>query len=226
MLEVGGKPLLFHAVERFQAAGVTDVLVVRGYRTEAVHCRGVRFRDFADWSDGNMLSTLMSARDELVGDVVVTYADILFNQAIVDAAVAADGALRPVVDLLWRDAYVGRMGHPTSEAEKVQLSGDLVRRIGKRNVRDEDAAGEFIGMLKLSAEGAEQFKHRYRQIEIFGLQQPFQTAATLQAAYLTDMLQDLCDRDARVQALPVRGGWREIDTEEDLRHAEAWFCTR
>ena len=48
---------------------------------------------------------------------------------------------------------------------------------------------------------------------------PFHQAATLEKAYLTDMIQELIDRDYQIGSVDIRGGWVEIDTSEDLERA-------
>ncbi len=47
----------------------------------------------------------------------------------------------------------------------------------------------------------------------------FHEAESLQAAALTDMLQEMIDRGHEVQAVPVYKGWAEVDTFEDYRKA-------
>ncbi len=50
---------------------------------------------------------------------------------------------------------------------------------------------------------------------------PFGAAATLNNAYLSDGLNAVADRGVSLRPVLVDGGWREIDTEEDLARAEA-----
>jgi len=53
-----------------------------------------------------------------------------------------------------------------------------------------------------------------------GLEAPFGAAAALRQAYLSDGLNAVADRGVTLGAVLVDGGWREIDTEQDLARAE------
>ncbi len=44
-------------------------------------------------------------------------------------------------------------------------------------------------------------------------------AASIDKAYLTDMLQELIDRGYLVRSVDIEGGWQEIDTPQDLDRA-------
>jgi NDP-sugar pyrophosphorylase family protein len=53
----------------------------------------------------------------------------------------------------------------------------------------------------------------------------FQHAASLDKAYMTDMIQELIDNGKLVQSIDIEGGWREIDTPQDLERAQRQFIT-
>jgi choline kinase len=225
MVEVGGKPLLHRAAETLRAAGVSDLVVVRGYQAERVHCPGVRFRENMDWAGTNILGSLFSAESEIQGDLIICYSDIVFDLSIARAASTAAGGLRPVVDRDWRSAYTGRSDHPLSEAEKVSFgAGGVISRIGKRNVPTDAADGEFIGMLKVDAQGARRLVTAYGDAKAASGGKAFQTAADFAAAYLTDLLQELVDRGESIVPIIIEGGWREIDTLQDLKNATTWLA--
>ncbi|GAJ15042.1 unnamed protein product [marine sediment metagenome] len=52
---------------------------------------------------------------------------------------------------------------------------------------------------------------------------PFQNAASLEKAYMTDMIQELVDNGSLVQSIDIEGGWMEIDTPQDLERARRLF---
>ncbi len=139
------------------------------------------------------------------------------------AASTADVAL--IVDRRWQDAYVGRVQHPVSEAELVKVEetadGPRVRRVGKRVVAADEAAGEFIGLAKLSAAGGAALEGVWSRARAGGLEQPFGQAATLRQAYLSDALNQMADDGVPLVPVFIDGRWREIDTEEDLGRAHA-----
>ena len=64
------------------------------------------------------------AEDELNGNVIVAYSDILFESAVVSRLLRSDSDIAIVVDIDWRAYYVGRNQHPFEEAEKVIFNTD------------------------------------------------------------------------------------------------------
>jgi phosphoenolpyruvate phosphomutase len=158
-----------------------------------------------------------------------SYSDIVFatEHARRVAASSADVAL--IVDRRWQDAYVGRIHHPVSEAELVKVEetsdGPRVRRVGKRVVPAEQAAGEFIGLAKFSPAGAAALERVWARERAGGMEQPFGQAATLRQAYLSDALNQMADEGVALTPVFIDGGWREIDTEEDLGRAHALVDT-
>ena len=53
--------------------------------------------------------------------------------------------------------------------------------------------------------------------------QPYGRAPRFEMAMLTDLFNDLIDAGTPMHAAFIDGGWREIDTVEDLRRAEQVF---
>ena len=128
-----------------------------------------------------------------------------------------------VIDRRFRDIYEGRTEHPLPEAEVSDLDEQgLVKRVGKRALPPDAAYGEFIGLAKLSVEGARWFRDAWRELrrEYAGREtERFQRAASFRNAYLTDLLQHLIDAGRPVEPVAIDGMWREIDTVQDLERA-------
>jgi phosphoenolpyruvate phosphomutase len=189
----------------------------------------VRFVENPDWESNNILTSLFYAEREMGGGFLFSYSDIVFatEHARRVATSSADVAL--IVDRRWQDAYVGRIHHPVSEAELVKVEetsdGPRVRRVGKRVVPAEQAAGEFIGLAKFSPAGAAALERVWARERAGGMEQPFGQAATLRQAYLSDALNQMADEGVALTPVFIDGGWREIDTEEDLGRAHALVDT-
>lgn len=225
LLQLGTDTILDRTVAMLRAAGVRDIVVVRGYMSARIEVEDVTFVENENWQDTEVLGSIFAARAHLQGDVIILYSDIVFEARTLSTALATSGALQPVVDLEWRAAYKGRKNHPLSEADKVVLRSDgTIKRIGKLGIRHEDADGEFIGMLRLSGDGAASLTAAH-DLAARSPEAPFVRAPTFRKAYLTDLLQDMIDRGADLRPIIVRGGWREIDTEEDLSRAQEWLRT-
>jgi choline kinase len=181
----------------------------------------VRFYENPRYRENNILASLYCAAPELDDELVFSYADIVYRPAVVGALLDGGGDAALVVDREWARTYEGRTQHPIDEAELTLVEDDRVRRVGKRVVEPARAAGEFIGLLRLSMPAARLVRDEYARLEHELGGGPFGTAARFEAAYLTDMLNHLIEAH-QLDARPVYidGGWREIDTTQDLERAE------
>jgi len=229
MVEVGGRPILAWIWRALEASGVDELVVIRGYRGDVLESfvralvpRAI-FVDNTQWQSNNVLLSLACARAYLDRPCYLTYSDIIYTPAVVAAAAASPADFGLVIDREFRTIYEGRTEHPLDEGEVADLRPDgAVARVGKRALPPAEAIGEFIGLTKLSATGAEiaggaldALAGRFAGHD----DRPFQRAATYRNAYLTDLWQELIDGGARLDPVLIEGQWREIDTGQDLDRA-------
>lgn len=220
MLKVGSKTILEWQLNALHAAGITNISVVRGYQAEKINAPGCKYFLNVRYKHNNILESLMCARDEIEGDVIIAYSDILYNPSVVSRLMSFSSEIAVVVDVAWKKQYENREGHPIREAENVfwKESACLVE-IGKKMTRKSEAVGEFIGMIKLSGDGAKKFRKLYDQARQRFWGRPFITANTFENAYLTDIIQYMVNEEVAISCVPIKGGWREIDTVEDYKKA-------
>lgn len=231
LVPVDHRSILGVQLDAYRAHGVDEVVIIRGYLGEVLAARqgelggDIRFVDNRDWEHNNILESLFCAEHEIDGPVLLSYSDIIFTPEVVSRLLAAPGDVCLVIDREFRTIYEGRTEHPLSEAEVADLDGDgRVRRVGKRALPPEEAFGEFIGLAKLSAEGARWMRETWRELvaEYSGRgDEPFQRAPRFRVAYLTDMLQHMIDAGRPIAPVAIDGQWREIDTVQDLERARA-----
>lgn len=226
MLPVHGKPILTWMLERFAAAGIDDVTVVRGYRAEAIAFPGLTYAHNARWAETNILHSLMNARAVLESGepVIATYADITFEQHVLDALLAAKGDLVILGDSAWEAAYAGRENHPVEDAEFAFAEADgTLRLIGKDLFGEAEDAwdrGEFLGMWRMSPAGCAAFLRHFDRVDAeLDDEAPFQRAAHWRQAYVCDLFTDMLARGESIQTCWVPGDWNEVDTPEDYLRA-------
>lgn len=233
LVPVAGASILEHQLRAFAAHGVTEVVIIRGYlgdvlgqrRAELEACGvHIRFVENRDFEHNNILESLFCAEAELDGPVLLSYSDIIYTPAVVGALLASPGDLALVIDSAFRDVYVDRTDHPLEQAEVADLdAAGHVHRVGKLALPPDDAFGEFIGLMKLTAAGTERLRQSWRGVcdAYAGREEaPFQRAARFRNAYLTDLLQHMIEAGVALSPVEIRGQWREIDTVQDLERAE------
>ena len=225
LLEIGGKTILERALEALKENGVEDIVVVRGYKGHLIDYPGITYCHNPEFRKNNILRSLFYAEDEMNDDFIFSYSDIVYSREIVARLIGSEADVALIVDVNWIQTYEGRDQHPISEAELVKVENGKVVKIGKEVVKPEEAHGEFIGLAKFTKSGAETMKAAYRRVSEDHCASPFQNAASLDKAYMTDMLQELVDDGLLVQSVDIEGGWVEIDTPQDLERARGMFGT-
>jgi L-glutamine-phosphate cytidylyltransferase len=234
LVPVGGRSILGWQLRAYRACGVREIVIIRGYRGEVLEARlpelggEIRLVDNHAWEHNNILESLFCAEAELDGPVLLSYSDIVFTEQVAARAARARGDIALVIDREFASIYEGRTEHPLEEAEVAEVAGrdgevGWVTRVGKRALPADRAWGEFIGLVKLSARGAATFRATWAELKAryqHDLSAPFQRAPSFRTAYLTDMLQYLIAAGHEVSPVEIRGGWREIDTAQDLERAE------
>ncbi len=229
MVPVMGRPMLEWVLEALAAAGFAkrDVVFVCGYAQEVVRSRYPEFTfvENRDWPNNNILLSLLCARKELAGGFVSTYADIVYEGEVVQKLCAASDDIVLGCDTRWRRRYVTRMQHPETDAEKLRADGRRVVELSRR-IESERASGEFIGVMKLTAGGAGAFLDAFDRAQARFSGQEYREGRSFEKAYLIDLLADMLEQGSVMHREDTPGGYMEIDTLEDLGHAERWWNER
>jgi choline kinase len=183
-----------------------------------------------DYQNNNILHSLACARESMAGEgmVLISYSDIIFRQSIVGKFLADNNAdISIVVDQRWPTRYKGRELHPLGQAEAARFDEkeDLIQT-GKdllTEERDPNTWGEFIGMMKMTPNGREDFWGVFDEVNSkLALDDSYQGSSQWRRAYITDHLQELVDRGIKVHCTLIQGGWLEIDTTEDYEMAASF----
>lgn len=217
MIDVRGQPILRRQVGMLNAAGVRDVTVVRGYCKEAIDLPSIQTVDNDDFAETGELASLYCAQDALEGDCVVSYGDILFREHMLDALLRADGDIVVMADALWqqreqsaeglvRDLIVGDRPFSTDYLDDAPVS---LLRAG-REIEPEAATGEWVGMLRLTGQGAAAVKSELQEMESDG---------SLRASDVPILLNRLIAKGENVRVQYITGQWLDIDDALDLARA-------
>jgi L-glutamine-phosphate cytidylyltransferase len=226
LVEVMGRPMLDWILDALLGAGFTrkDVVFVCGYAEDVVRARypELTFVRNPDWANNNILLSLLCAREHFGAGFVSTYADIVYDGEIVQKLVAAPAEIALGCDTAWRRRYVGRTQHPETDAEKLRADGSRVIEIS-RTIASEAADGEFIGVMKLNADGARVFTDAFDRAQHSYGGGTFREGRSFQKAYLLDLLQEMLEAGASMRREDTAGGYMEIDTGQDLAMAAGWW---
>lgn len=208
LIELSGRSLLEWQLDALASKGVTEVVIVTGFRDDLVDAvaarrHGVRtlFNPFYHVADN--LGSVWLARGEFDRDVLLLNGDTLITPALVDKVITAQGgAITVTVDE--KDEY-------DSDDMKVLREGDRLLRIGKALEPGEYNA-ESIGFLAFRGEGGRLFTDQVDRM--------MHTAEGTRRWYLRAI--DALAAETAVHTVSIHGEqWQEVDFPEDVEKAKA-----
>jgi phosphoenolpyruvate phosphomutase len=224
--EVEGKRLLDWAVDAFRANGIERVCFIGGYQIDKVRTEYPRFefRHNPDWARNNILASLFCAADLMDEPFICCYSDVLFTPDIAGRLAASPADMALGVDTAWLERYEHRSDHPPDDAEKVTARNGHVTRI-HRQIPEDDAHGEYIGVAKFSAAGAARLREYYdrRREEFAG--RPWREAVSFENAYKILLFQDMIESGEKFEHVDTPGGYIEVDTQQDFEYARRHWVT-
>src|SRR3989344_2796143 len=218
--KVNGKSMLDRALENFSVNGLKDIHFIGRYLIDVVkkNYPHFTFHHNTEWENNNILESLMYAEGALKDGFISSYSDITFTPKIVRKVLDSPHDITLVMDTDWYERYKPRTLHPMNDGEKMLVSGEKVVRVS-RDINNEEAHGEFIGIAKFSPKGAKLLiEHYYKAKKKFD-GKPFKSAATFKKAYLIHLLQEMLEAGVKMHHVKTHGGYFEIDTVQDLKLA-------
>ncbi len=213
LVELGGTSLLKRNIETLEAVGVSDHVVVTGYKSEQIRDLGLKTVHNEVYDKTEMIYSLFCATDVFPelggGDLLISYGDIIYNQKVVKELLNCDAPLCVAVDTEWRTLWEARFEDPLSDAETLARDDDnRIHEIGGDPENYDKIDAQYIGLLKISNDYLDRFVATYENLNE-------QTDGYV-SIDTTSFIQLLIDSGWYVQAVPVSGGWLEVDTLSDL----------
>ena len=215
-LQLGGRTLLQHQVSNLRAGGVDDFVVVKGYHPEDIVVPDSRCYLNPAFASTNMVHSLFCAVPEIEGEVIIAYADIVYETGIIEKLRTCDKAIAVAADRKWADYYGQRYADALAEAESFVIRNDgAIAEIGASKPPRESVHAQYMGLIRLNAEGARTFRRAYDKFRAKFYKKLWIRNRVFESAYMTDFLQALIDDGESVYPVLVEGGWLEFDSPED-----------
>jgi choline kinase len=213
LVEIKGQPLLDWQLAALRGAGVTEIGVVTGYRRELLASRGLVEFHNPRWRETQMVTSLECASDWLeAGPCIVSYSDIFYSAEAVSSLLTAAASIAITYDPNWLDLWRSRFDDPLSDAETFRLSPDgCLAEIGQRPSSLDEVEGQYMGLLHFTQSGWAEI------CRVRSSMPPLER----DRLHMTGTLQRVLEGGrVRVQAIPYRGTWGEVDSASDLAAAQ------
>ena len=215
LLEVaGGQSVIRHQIGALARGGVTDVTVITGFLPSAVeedvrrHGTEARVRTLFNpfYQIADNLASCWMARGAMTDDFLLINGDTLFEDALLDAVLAAPpAAVSVTIDK--KPAY-------DEDDMKVTLRGTQLVGIGK-TLNHDDTDAESIGMLRFMGDGP--------QVFVGQLEAMMRTPEGVRSWFLK-AIDGLAKSGITVETTSIEGrAWSELDTPEDYETVREMF---
>ena len=213
MVQIDGISLIDRQMKILNAEGLDDILMIGGHKADMLKRRGVKLKKNHRYHETNMVWTLFCAEEELIGDIIISYGDIVYSGEILRKLIKSNADISVTIDKDWEKYWGARNENPLDDAETLKLSEDgKILEIGNKPESIDEIDGQYMGLMKLSSIGIEQIKNVFRKALVTGEL----VGNPLENSYMTDLLQATINAGYSVQSVPISGGWVEVDTVSDL----------
>ncbi len=214
MVEIDGISLIDRQLSVLKAEGLNDIVMIGGYKADMLKKYGTKLKINQRYFETNMVWTLFCAEEELEGDVIVSYGDIVYSRETLKALMESKADIAVTIDKEWESYWRARNEDPLDDAETLKLREDgTISEIGQKPKSLDEIEGQYMGLMKFSYEGVKQMKEAFHAAVNSG----DLLGKDVENAYMTDLLQDAIDSNYLVTSIPVHGGWVEVDTVDDLK---------
>lgn len=204
----GQTRILDWAVDAFEkAVEVKDsaITFVGGYRIHDIMQQYPKFNYFvnSEWQQTGSAYSLLLASFEKEADYFVCYADIVFEKELLEKMHAIKSDIVIAVDTTWGNRYRINGSHGLEQKEKVKLAENDERvEMISRDLPSNEADGEFVGLLKVSADAIEKIMQLPRE--------HFRTAD------ISRVIMELKNQGCTIKFVESDGRWAELNEPQDL----------
>lgn len=207
LLKLKGIPLIDYQIKALKSAGVSEIALVTGYKSELLTSYGIKKFYNTQWNITNMVYSLFCAREWLdEGDCIISYSDIIYKPYIIKELITCDASLAVAYDPNWLSVWEKRFDNPLDDAEtfKIDKNG-YITEIGKKPYALSEIEGQYMGLLKFKKGSFA----RYKEL--------LETQSQLtQTTDMTTFLSFLIKMNIKIRGIKNKDEWFEFDNAKDI----------
>ena len=225
MLKFKGKTIIERQIETYRKCGIDNIIIVKGYAADKINYPGITYYINYEYKTTNMVESLLTARSEFNDDVIISYADVLFEDTMLKKMMESKNDFNVAVDYDWKSYWSLRYGRYDFDTESLSLNeSGYITELGRENPDIDEIDARYIGLLGFSQNGlkciCDIMVEAYRNYDGKPWQQ---SGKEVRKAYMTDLLNAVIQSGRDVSAVGFSHGWIEFDTNEDYENAVKWL---
>ena len=227
MVRYRGIPMIDQILAACNSVGVEGITVVTGYRHDVLQDhlkdRGCEIIQNEEYDRTNMVYSLNCARDRIGQHTLILYSDIVFESSVLTELLQDETDLSISNNLLWKEVWSKRMEDPLTDVETLMVDEQgFLLEIGQKPTDYSKVQGQFMGIMQVRNRGS---KKLLNALDRLANEEFSSISKSFEKCDMTSFLQGLIVSSELIRAVPVNGGWLEIDSVEDLRNLEDFEIT-
>lgn len=218
-LTLWGKPLIQWQIEALRGAGIEEIAIVTGYRSERLQFNGITNFHNPSWAETNMVCSLQKASSWLdSGACIIAYSDIFYSiQAILALMNDHNATISVAYTTHFWELWSQRFSNPLNDLETFKLNEErIITEIGRKPETAEEIEGQFAGLLKVEPDS-------WCWIKQFLSEQNESVVSRLD---ITSLLSALIEGHIKIAGVPIDDTWLEVDNPTDLTLYNGWDMSR
>ena len=108
MVEIEGVSLIDRQIKILRSKGVEEIIIIGGYKSDMLEGKGNKLVTNPRYHETNMVWSLFCAEEFLVGDVIISYGDIVYSSKIISALVNSNYDISVTIDMNWESYWRDR----------------------------------------------------------------------------------------------------------------------
>ena len=125
LVEVSGHKLLTSQLSILRSKKeISETIIVGGYKAEMLSSYADKLVVNKRYAHTNMVYSLFSAIDDISGDILISYGDIVYDVSILEQLINFEGAIGVAIDNRWREYWSLRFEDPLKDAETLRIDAE------------------------------------------------------------------------------------------------------
>ena len=218
LVKLFGKSIIEWQIEKFDKCNIKNISIVRGYLGDMINFSNINTYENKNYDSTNMVETLFCAKEELTEDVIISYGDIIFEENVIKKLIQCQDDFAVIIDKNWEKYWKMRFQNPLSDAESLKIDNEgFIMNIGQRVNNSKEIEGQYIGLMKIRKNVIKNLKEFYedKKMESKTGINPLNKEISFEQSFMTDLIQSLINSNYKIKAVPIFGGWLELDTIDD-----------
>ena len=218
MVKLFNKSIIERQLENFRKNAIQDISIITSYCSNIIKFDNVKYYHNKNYNSTNMIETLFCAEHEMNDDIIISYGDIIYEKKVLQKLIKSKEEYSVIIDKNWFDYWKKRFDNPLADAESLELNHEQnIIDIGQKSSSIDKIQGQYIGLMKFQLPAIEFLRKFYYETKFKAKNgtNPLNPKLNFEQSYMTDLLRGLINKGKNLKAIPIHGGWLELDTLND-----------